>query len=123
MNKSFASITLSLLLAFTSGAAFAQDQAQSPAAQQAPQAAADISDDAVVNFVAAQQEVETIRTDYMERVQNADDQQAAMGLQQEAQQKMVKAVEESGMGVQEYNMIAQAAQQDPSVQKRIKDAQ
>lgn len=123
MNKSFASFSLSILMALTSSAALAQGEAQAPATQQAAPASSEISDSTVEKFVQAQQEVESIRGEYLKRAQQAEDQQQAMGLQQEAQQKMVEAVEESGMQVQEYNMVAQVAQQDSGLKKRIKAAQ
>lgn len=123
MNKLIVSFSLSLLMALTSSAALAQGQAQTTTAPQATQPATEVSDGTVEKFAQAQQQVESIRGEYIKRVQQAEDQQQAMGLQQEAQQKMVEVVEKSGMQVQEYNRVAQVALQDKGLQKRIKAAQ
>ena len=123
MNNSFASISLSVLMTLASGAAFAQGEAQAPTTPQAAPQTVEISEAAVDKFIDVQQKVESIRGEYVELLQQAKDQQAAIEIQQEAQQKMVEKVEESGMEVQQYNLIAQAAQRDPDIQKRIKDAQ
>ena len=41
------------------------------------------------------------------------------GIQQEAQLEMETAVEQEGLNVEEFNLIAQAVQQDPSLQQRV----
>ena len=123
MNKSFATFSLSILMALTSSAALAESEAQTPATQQAVPSSSEIPDSTVEKFVQAQQQVESIRGEYMELVQQAEGQQQAMEIQQEAQDKMIQAVEDSGIKVQEYNMIAQVAQHDSGLKKRIKAAQ
>jgi hypothetical protein len=40
-------------------------------------------------------------------------------IQEEAQQRMQAAVEESGLTVEEYNQIAQAAQADPEIDQAL----
>lgn len=125
MKKSLASISLSILIALASSSALAQEETQANA-QTAPQAAPqtiEITEAAVDKFIEVLQDVESIRGKYVERLQDAEDQQTAMEIQQEAQEKMVEKVQSSGMTVQQFNLIAQAAQQDPNIQKRIKDAQ
>jgi hypothetical protein len=44
-------------------------------------------------------------------------------LRQEAQGKMVEAVEGAGLSVSEYNLIAQRLQQDPALANRLNEMQ
>ncbi|MCC5899866.1 MAG: DUF4168 domain-containing protein [Phormidium sp. BM_Day4_Bin.17] len=41
------------------------------------------------------------------------------GIQQEAEMEMETAVQQEGLDVQEFNMISQAVQQDPSLQQQV----
>lgn len=125
MKKSLASISLSILIALASSSALAQEETQANA-QTAPQAAPqtiEITEAAVDKFIEVLQDVESIRGKYVERLQDAEDQKTAMEIQQEAQDKMVEKVQSSGMTVQQFNLIAQAAQQSPEIQQRIRNAQ
>lgn len=125
MKKSLASISLSILIALASSSALAQEETQANA-QTAPQAAPqtiEITEAAVDKFIEVLQDVESIRGKYVERLQDAEDQQTAMEIQQEAQEKMLEKVQSSGMTVQQFNLIAQAAQQSPEIQQRIRNAQ
>ncbi len=125
MKKSLTSISLSILIALASSSALAQEETQANA-QTAPQAAPqtiEITEAAVDKFIEVLQDVESIRGKYVERLQDAEDQQTAMEIQQEAQEKMVEKVQSSGMTVQQFNLIAQAAQQSPEIQQRIRNAQ
>lgn len=93
--------------------------AQPPAAS-AAEASASISDTAIELFVEAEKKVADIRDDYQGRIgQVADQPEQAMELQQQAQQKMVKAVEDVGLEVMQYNQIAQLASTDESLRNRI----
>src|SRR5690554_7227360 len=107
MKKSLASISLSILIALASSSALAQEETQANA-QTAPQAAPqtiEITEAAVDKFIEVLQDVESIRGKYVERLQDAEDQQTAMEIQQEAQEKMVEKVQSSGMTVQQFNLI------------------
>lgn len=70
-------------------------------------------------FVVARAEVQEIQQEYTSRLQSAEDDQRAAELQSEAQEKMVTAVEDEGLSVQEFNQIAEAAQNDPEVQEKL----
>lgn len=70
-------------------------------------------------FVVARADVQEIQQDYTARLQSADGDQQAAELQAEAQEKMVSAVEDAGLSVQEFNQIANAAQNDPEVREQI----
>src|SRR5690554_4707759 len=123
MNNSFASISLSVLMTLASSAAFAQGEAQAPTTPQAAPQTVEISEADVDKFNDAKTKIESIRREYSELIQQAEDQQTAIQIQQGAQEKMVEKVQSSGMTVQQFNLIAQATQQDTNIQKHIKDAQ
>lgn len=115
MNKVFASF-VAAILSFGFVGALSAEQAAPPAQAQA----AEIPESALQQFVEAEQKVTEIRTDYQERLnQVADQPEQAQAVQQEAQQKMVQAVEDTGLAVPEYNQIAQLASADESVRKRL----
>lgn len=116
MNKVFASFVAAILSFGFVGALSAEPAA--PPAQKAQ--AAEIPESALQQFVEAEQKVSEIRTDYQARLnQVADQPEKAQVVQQEAQQKMVQAVEDTGLAVPEYNQIAQLASADESVRKRL----
>jgi GTP1/Obg family GTP-binding protein len=98
-----------------------EGKAAAPQTGEAP--AANVTDDKLENFVDAATEVQNVQTTYTERMKQAADQQQAQSLRQEAQDKMVSAVEESGLTVQEYNLIAQRLQTDPALAERMKSLQ
>lgn len=82
--------------------------------------ASDFTDQEVAQFAQANRKVQDIQTDYTGRLQEAaGDQEKVAEVQEEAQEKMVQAVEETGLGVDKYNQILQVAQADPALVERI----
>jgi len=101
-----------------------EDSAQQESAQQenAGAAAEMAVDDATVDkFVVAYQDIVALQQDYSQQIQAAGDQQQAQQLQQEAQQKMMGAVKDAGLTIQEYNTIIQKAQNDPQFAEQIQN--
>ena len=80
---------------------------------------ADFSDQELDQFVSAQDDVMDIRDEYVQRIEATDDRDEAMALEQEANQMMVEAVEDTGLTVETYSEIAQAASQDMELAERI----
>lgn len=72
-------------------------------------------------FVSAEQDIRSIRDDYRSRIQNADDQQKALELQQQANQEMVRVVNTNGLTVREFNAIVEAAQQDSEIADTLRE--
>ncbi len=66
-------------------------------------------------FLEARAEVLNIQEEYSSRLQSVENDQEVADLQTEAREKMVAAVEDAGLTVDEFNRIAQAAQNDPDV--------
>lgn len=98
----------------------AQTQQPEGGQQEAP-SAADFSEDQLEQFADAHGEVMEIRDDYTERLQEADGREQAMELQEEANEKMVSAVTDTGLSVEEYGQIARAASNDTELAERIQE--
>ncbi|SDU16461.1 DUF4168 domain-containing protein [Halopseudomonas salegens] len=107
-------------MASTAAMAQASDPAQQPpSGMPAQQAAAEpVSDEDLQNFVDAASEVNEIRDEFTGRLEGVESQEEAQALQIEAQEKMVEAVEDSGIEVNQYNEIATRLQADPELQER-----
>lgn len=95
-----------------------QQQAQ-PQAQQ--QAQVEIDDQTLEQFADALGTITEIQTEYSASIGATQDPQEAQSLQQEAQTKMVEAVQEAGLDVETYNVIAQQLAADPELQQRVQD--
>lgn len=102
------------------GPALAQQQPEAvePPPQQRFQAQ-EFSTDQIQSFAEATKQIDQIMRDYQPRIAEADSQEKAVDLHQEAQSEMLKAVEDLGMSVDEYNQIATAAQDDPDLHAKI----
>lgn len=94
--------------------------AEAPATQTPAPGQNSFSDDKLKSFVVALLEVNEINQSYLPRVQSAKTAEEKQQLGEEAQQKMVEAVEGTeGITVDEYTSIVQAAQSDPKVAEQI----
>lgn len=116
-------LTLILAMAFGGSQALAQDygdnQGQEEGMAQSQQQADDFSDEDLQQFVDLQGEIGDIREEYVSKIEEADSEDKARELQQEAQSAMVEAIEAAGMSVQDYNAIAVAYNSNPDVQERV----
>jgi Domain of unknown function (DUF4168) len=100
--------------------AIAQGQPQGqPQAQ--PMTPPDFSQQQIEAFVDAATEVQRVQTDLDTKAQAAQNPEEVAKLQQQAQQDASQAVEASGLTVDEYAAIAQAANQDPDLYAQIVD--
>ncbi|AGA34826.1 putative conserved secreted protein [Thioalkalivibrio nitratireducens DSM 14787] len=120
-------LTLALTSLFAlGGTALAQDYggagaAPPPAYGETTPGSAALTEQTVDTFVDAFIAVQQIREDFAERLQSASDEHEAQTMQQEAQHEMMRAVEESGMSVQEYNEVAIALQDDPELMQQVQE--
>lgn len=80
----------------------------------------DFSNQQLDQFVNAQTQVMEIRDEYVERIEATEDRDEAMALEQEANQVMVDAVENTGLSVDTYSAIAQSASESPDLAERIR---
>ncbi|MES1954355.1 DUF4168 domain-containing protein [Salinisphaera hydrothermalis] len=74
------------------------------------------TDKQLKQFVKAQANVQAVIKKWDDKVAKADDKKAA---QKKENKAMVKAVKDSGLTPKQYNRIAQQAQKDPELTKRI----
>lgn len=128
MNKLLMSVAASLAL-LAAGPAIAQESQQSPESANSsggysdPAAAGtqetNFNDQELKNFVAAQEGINSVRDEYMGKIEAADSQQKAQELQMEANDEMVTVIEDAGIDVQTYNAIATAYNSEPQVRNRV----
>lgn len=128
MNKLLVSLTASLAL-LAAGPTLAQDNQQSPTSTDSdggysdPAAAGtqntNFNDQELKQFVKAQEGINDIRDEYMEKIEAADSQQKAQELQMEANDEMVTVIEDAGMDIPTYNSIATAYNSEPQVRNRV----
>lgn len=124
MNKLLISLAASMAL-LAAGPAVAQDSSQqsgddgyeNPAADSAQ--SADYDDEELKQFVEAQDGINDIRDEYMEKIESADSQEKAQELQMEANDEMVTVIEDTGLDIPTYNAIATAYNSEPDVRDRI----
>lgn len=102
----------------------AQEEAPHPGGMPPPQQQQNnFSNENIEQFAEASKEVEELGNTYSTKIEQASSQDEASNLQQEANEKMVQAVQEAGLTIVTYNAIARAASQDPSLQRKIQNAQ
>lgn len=97
------------MLLMASPLAMAQEQPATP----------DFSQQQIESFVDAATEVQRVQTELDVKAQAAQDPAEVAELQQQAQADASQAVEESGLTVDEYAAIAEAANQDPDLYAQI----
>ncbi|MBB3230382.1 DUF4168 domain-containing protein [Halomonas stenophila] len=88
---------------------------QAPAEAQAQ----NFSDAQLQKFADASKQIAVISQDYTKQLQEAEGDEAQQSVRQEANEKMVEAVENSGLEVDTFNAIGQAIQQDPELMQRV----
>ena len=82
--------------------------------------AAKFTDQQLQDFASAAVKISEITQTYMPQLQKAgSNAQQKDAILSQANGKMVKAVESSGLKVEEFNRIGQAIQQDPQLLKRV----
>lgn len=113
-----------MLASVTATSAFAAQEGQAQQQQQqaaAPQQAQpiEVNDEQLEQFADAQASVNEIRVDAMTKLKNSEDPKEAQEIQQQANQEMVDAVQDTGLSVEDYNLIARAVQNDTSLQSRL----
>ncbi|WGY46466.1 DUF4168 domain-containing protein [Vibrio sp. ABG19] len=113
-----------MLASVTATSAFAAQEGQTQQQQQqaaAPQQAQpiEVNDEQLEQFAEAQASVNEIRVDAMTKLKNSEDPKEAQEIQQQANQEMVDAVQDTGLSVEDYNLIARAVQNDTSLQSRL----
>lgn len=121
MTALFSAALLSLGLAATQAQAQQDTAANSADQPQAAAAAQDFSDAQLQQFADASKEIAVISQEYTKQLQAAEGDEAQQAVRKEANDEMVKAVENSGLEVNTFNAIGQAIQQDPELMQRVQE--
>ncbi|HUG59957.1 MAG TPA: DUF4168 domain-containing protein [Candidimonas sp.] len=90
-------------------------------AQQAPAAAApaqNYSDAQLEKFISASQKIAMISQEYTPKLQASENEATKQQVYKQADEKMILAVHEEGMTVDQFNGINQALQQNPELAQR-----
>src|SRR5690606_29090487 len=91
-----------------------------PPAQQAPGAPAVSVDQQTLEAAAkAYLDIQEIRDEFLPQIEGATDQAQAQQLQQQANQRMVAAIEKNDLEIEEYNEIIQAVSQDDQLRSEF----
>ncbi|MGP4843870.1 DUF4168 domain-containing protein [Marinobacter sp. 1Y8] len=77
------------------------------------------SDQELKKFVEVQENIGSIRDEFIPKIEEAESQSAAQELQMKANDKMVAAIQEEGMDIPTYNAIATAYNSEPQVRNRV----
>lgn len=94
--------------------------ALSPAVQ-ADNGEAEFSEGQLESFMMARAEVREIQAEYSSRLQDVTDDQEVARLQTEAQKKMVEAVQDEDLTVEEFNQIARKANSDSEFREQLQE--
>ncbi|SCZ57811.1 DUF4168 domain-containing protein [Thiohalomonas denitrificans] len=84
--------------------------------------AGDVDKDTMEKFSNANASVDEIRSELSEKISREEDPRKAQELQQEAQERMISAVESADLSVDEYNQLAQLMQSDPDFREKVESA-
>ena len=109
----------SMAFADTAGTPQSPSPAPGAAQNQAPAAAAEVSDQELEKFAEAHKKVEEIREKYVSEAQQADDPEKVAEVQMNMQQEMVEAVQDEDLDVGTYNRIAQMLPYDDNLRQRV----
>jgi len=83
----------------------------------------EVSDEKLQQFLSAAINVQDVQREYVAEIQATEDPAQAETLREEAQDEMVSAVEEAGLTVLEFNLIAQQLQNDAELLQRLDEMQ
>jgi hypothetical protein len=89
-------------------------QAQQPEFQ-------DFDDQTLDQYASSLVELQNIRKEFVQKLENVQEQEQAVAIQKEMNTKMVDAVQEQGLDVDTFNTIANQASADKQLQKRINE--
>lgn len=98
--------------------AFAIGLAAAPAAMAQSQ---DFTETQLDSFAETVVAVNPLIMDWNQKIQQAESEEQAKSLAEEAKAEVVSTIEDGGLTVETYNQIAQAAQNDPELRKQIED--
>ncbi|RTZ42565.1 DUF4168 domain-containing protein [Candidimonas sp. SYP-B2681] len=108
-----------IAIGLSSGAAMAQQSATGAGKAAITAAAPNFTDAQLQKFVAASQKVAVISEEFRPKVMASNDESARNKVLEQADEKMVRAVHDEGMTVDQFNGMNQALQQNPELVQRV----
>ncbi|WP_434983872.1 DUF4168 domain-containing protein [Vreelandella zhaodongensis] len=122
--KTKTTIVAAMLLSLGLLASVSANAQQEGAANAATQAAAptiEISNQQLQQFANASEEVVTLSQEYTQQLHTTEDETAQRAIQEEANEKMIDAVESNGLDIDTFNIIGQAIQTNPELMQRVQE--
>lgn len=115
-HLSLAAIVAGLAFSTASTGSLAQQNpAQQPQQQQTPQ----VDNERLEVYAEAANEVQKLNGEYRAEAETVQNPNELNALREETEAKMIDAIEEKGLSVEEYNQITTAARSDPQLAQRI----
>ncbi len=117
----FAMTMLCLFFVLPDSSAYSQEgygQQQQEMMQQ-PETEIQVTDSELDKVARAYSEISEIREEFQMSLTGVEDPEAAQKMQEQAGKAMVEAVENSGLDVQTYNDVMQAAQYDEELREKL----
>jgi hypothetical protein len=87
--------------------------------QQRQQQLGSFDDQDLRTYAEASLQIQAINEKYLPRMQAAGSPQDQLAIRNEAQGKMVEAIREKGLTIEQYNQISDAARADPKTAEKI----
>lgn len=115
----FVSALFILLILALAAPAVAQQDYDPNTAMQNQAEEPTLDDETLENFVAAAMELGEIRNEFVVQLQGVQDETKAREIQEEMNQRMLAAVDESGIDVPTYNYIANQMNTDEQLRSKI----
>ncbi|MFC7368505.1 MULTISPECIES: DUF4168 domain-containing protein [Vreelandella] len=122
--KTKTTIVAAMLLSLGLLASVSANAQQEGAANAATQAAAppiEVSNQQLQQFANASEEVVSLSQEYTQQLHTTEDETAQQAIQEEANEKMIDAVEDNGLDVDTFNAIGQAIQTNPELMQRVQE--
>lgn len=95
---------------------FSQEVSQS---EQEQEQDVELDDETLDKFVRASRKISSVQVDYSRKLEEAGDQEEKQKIQEEAQGKIMSALEKEGMELEKYNAVAMALKQKPKLQEKV----
>jgi septal ring factor EnvC (AmiA/AmiB activator) len=120
MKKILTSAVCSLAMLAGTPALAQQSQSEGNQNPQATSAQKEnYSDKELKKFAKVQENIKTVREEYVPKIKSAESQNKAKELQMKANDQMVKAIKQKGLDIPTYNAIASAYNSQPEVRDRV----
>ncbi|MCX5591000.1 DUF4168 domain-containing protein [Alcaligenes endophyticus] len=119
MHQSMKAFLAAAAIAFGLSSPYALAQGAQENAVPATTQAIQPNDTQLTHYVSTYKQVAQAAAEYQPRLEAAPDDAARQNIIQEADQRLVSVVKQSGMSLDEYNGISLAIQQDPNLRQKV----